>query len=161
MVVYVRCLCFLMRRRPPGSTRTDTLFPYTTLFRAAGIGLFERRADRVDRLGDLAVALRFERFGNDLGVRLDIVGDDGLDLALAHPAAETAAEPEGEGEQQQAAERQTPYARGNAYHPRPLAFRRTPRRHGFGDFGLFRRPRDRRSVVACHHARRVFRRRLP
>src|SRR3546814_18938871 len=27
-------LCFLMRRRPPGSTRTDTLFPYTTLFRS-------------------------------------------------------------------------------------------------------------------------------
>src|SRR3546814_9152103 len=25
---------FLMRRRPPRSTRTDTLFPYTTLFRA-------------------------------------------------------------------------------------------------------------------------------
>src|SRR3546814_9869600 len=23
-----------MRRRPPGSTRTDTLFPYTTLFRS-------------------------------------------------------------------------------------------------------------------------------
>src|SRR3546814_6686847 len=30
-----------MRRRPPRSTRTDTLFPYTTLFRArqfAGVG---------------------------------------------------------------------------------------------------------------------------
>src|SRR3546814_4862979 len=27
---------FLMRRRPPRSTRTDTLFPYTTLFRSAG-----------------------------------------------------------------------------------------------------------------------------
>src|SRR3546814_16060914 len=26
-----------MRRRPPGSTRTDTLFPYTTLFRSAVI----------------------------------------------------------------------------------------------------------------------------
>src|SRR3546814_11767753 len=26
---------FLMIRRPPGSTRTDTLFPYTTLFRSA------------------------------------------------------------------------------------------------------------------------------
>src|SRR3546814_6730057 len=26
-----------MIRRPPRSTRTDTLFPYTTLFRAAGI----------------------------------------------------------------------------------------------------------------------------
>src|SRR3546814_19196482 len=28
------CFCvFLMRRPPPRSTRTDTLFPYTTLFR--------------------------------------------------------------------------------------------------------------------------------
>src|SRR3546814_12853015 len=29
-----RCVFFLMRRRPPRSTRTDTLFPYTTLFRS-------------------------------------------------------------------------------------------------------------------------------
>src|SRR3546814_4362492 len=29
-----RVLCFLMIRRPPGSKRTDTLFPYTTLFRS-------------------------------------------------------------------------------------------------------------------------------
>src|SRR3546814_7435854 len=29
------CFCFLMIRRPPRSTRTDTLFPYTTLFRSA------------------------------------------------------------------------------------------------------------------------------
>src|SRR3546814_7932445 len=28
---------FLMRRRPPGSTRTDTLFPCTTLFRSRQI----------------------------------------------------------------------------------------------------------------------------
>src|SRR3546814_11788474 len=28
-------LCVLMIRRPPRSTRTDTLFPYTTLFRSA------------------------------------------------------------------------------------------------------------------------------
>src|SRR3546814_4341288 len=27
---------FLMLRRPPRSTRTDTLFPYTTLFRSPG-----------------------------------------------------------------------------------------------------------------------------
>src|SRR3546814_8633963 len=26
-----------MRRRPPRSTRTDTLFPYTTLFRSHGL----------------------------------------------------------------------------------------------------------------------------
>src|SRR3546814_11862759 len=34
---YATCYCFffLMIRRPPRSTRTDTLFPYTTLFRSA------------------------------------------------------------------------------------------------------------------------------
>src|SRR3546814_17778408 len=30
------CVLFLMIRRPPRSTRTDTLFPYTTLFRSRG-----------------------------------------------------------------------------------------------------------------------------
>src|SRR3546814_8683063 len=40
IVVRACCLCldccffFLMIRRPPRSTRTDTLFPYTTLFRS-------------------------------------------------------------------------------------------------------------------------------
>src|SRR3546814_13168032 len=29
------CVFFLMIRRPPRSTRTDTLFPYTTLFRSS------------------------------------------------------------------------------------------------------------------------------
>src|SRR3546814_14669201 len=35
MFVYAVCF-FLMIRRPPRSTRTDTLFPYTTLFRSSG-----------------------------------------------------------------------------------------------------------------------------
>src|SRR3546814_18071365 len=30
---------FLMIRRPPRSTRTDTLFPYTTLFRSRRFGI--------------------------------------------------------------------------------------------------------------------------
>src|SRR3546814_7395585 len=30
---------FLMIRRPPRSTRTDTLFPYTTLFRSQVLGI--------------------------------------------------------------------------------------------------------------------------
>src|SRR3546814_14631096 len=34
---------FLMIRRPPRSTRTDTLFPYTTLFRSVGLILFRRQ----------------------------------------------------------------------------------------------------------------------
>src|SRR3546814_4491022 len=33
-MMYVILLFFLMIRRPPRSTRTDTLFPYTTLFRS-------------------------------------------------------------------------------------------------------------------------------
>src|SRR3546814_18564297 len=33
-----------MIRRPPRSTRTDTLFPYTTLFRSIRGGAIERRA---------------------------------------------------------------------------------------------------------------------
>src|SRR3546814_5419877 len=33
----IRQLFFLMIRRPPRSTRTDTLFPYTTLFRSSQI----------------------------------------------------------------------------------------------------------------------------
>src|SRR3546814_20151529 len=37
---------FLMIRRPPRSTRTDTLFPYTTLFRSQRIGLRIGAADR-------------------------------------------------------------------------------------------------------------------
>src|SRR3546814_3460328 len=32
--VYTSCCFCLMIRRPPRSTRTDTLFPYTTLFRS-------------------------------------------------------------------------------------------------------------------------------
>src|SRR3546814_14641766 len=34
MYANVYCSFFLMIRRPPRSTRTDTLFPYTTLFRS-------------------------------------------------------------------------------------------------------------------------------
>src|SRR3546814_13775350 len=46
-----------MIRRPPGSTRTDTLFPYTTLFRSVGIAgegdvaaPFEHRGQAVEGL---------------------------------------------------------------------------------------------------------------
>src|SRR3546814_12654425 len=38
VIVYVDYrFFFLMIRRPPRSTRTDTLFPYTTLFRSPGV----------------------------------------------------------------------------------------------------------------------------
>src|SRR3546814_14694072 len=44
----VCCFFFLMIRRPPRSTRTDTLFPYTTLFRS--LGMAHRIPERLDRM---------------------------------------------------------------------------------------------------------------
>src|SRR3546814_13767927 len=43
-----------MIRRPPRSTRTDTLFPYTTLFRSGGPGMDDRPQvrGRVRRVAD-------------------------------------------------------------------------------------------------------------
>src|SRR3546814_7731565 len=47
MLVFVCVfIFFLMIRRPPRSTRTDTLFPYTTLFRSCA-----RRAGDTDNVG--------------------------------------------------------------------------------------------------------------
>src|SRR3546814_6784636 len=34
LIIILHVVCFLMIRRPPRATRTDTLFPYTTLFRS-------------------------------------------------------------------------------------------------------------------------------
>src|SRR3546814_5284675 len=42
-----------MRRRPPRSTRTDTLFPYTTLFRSHGIHRRARAEGRDHPAGSL------------------------------------------------------------------------------------------------------------
>src|SRR3546814_5130694 len=42
---------FLMLRLPPRSTRTDTLFPYTTLFRSARTSLAGIRSERRGRGG--------------------------------------------------------------------------------------------------------------
>src|SRR3546814_8121563 len=65
-----------MIRRPPRSTRTDTLFPYTTLFRSQ---LFERlAADQFPRV-QLALALQLAlQFGHPRAPRFD------LDLGSAH-----------------------------------------------------------------------------
>src|SRR3546814_18460371 len=42
---------FLMIRRPPRSTRTDTLFPYTTLFRSVCAGSAEIKTCQVTMHG--------------------------------------------------------------------------------------------------------------
>src|SRR3546814_9547647 len=43
-----------MKRRPPRSTRTDTLFPYTTLFRS-GRRFEQRQLGQVGRIAEQAV----------------------------------------------------------------------------------------------------------
>src|SRR3546814_3594924 len=73
-----------MIRRPPRSTRTDTLFPYTTLFRS-GCGCGHRLraltlALAADALGLhlrgalLGARVGFGLVGGELGVRLLLVG---------------------------------------------------------------------------------------
>src|SRR3546814_12460083 len=51
---------FLMIRRPPRSTRTDTLFPYTTLFRSVK----QAPGQRFERGRGIGEFLRLERFGD-------------------------------------------------------------------------------------------------
>src|SRR3546814_8578929 len=48
-----------MIRRPPRSTRTDTLFPYTTLFRSHAQNVRAAFGDDLQRIDDIA-----QRFGH-------------------------------------------------------------------------------------------------
>src|SRR3546814_20269310 len=51
VVVHSRVFFFLIIRRPPRSTRTDTLFPYTTLFRSRSSRSVRRLATGTRRTG--------------------------------------------------------------------------------------------------------------
>src|SRR3546814_5665685 len=66
-MVVVFIVFFLMIRRPPRSTRTDTLFPYTTLFRSYAMNshnakAFEKLTKQFNRSQD--------------GVRVTLIGFD-------------------------------------------------------------------------------------
>src|SRR3546814_11617598 len=70
---------FLMIRRPPRSTRTDTLFPYTTLFRSLEARLlihFESELDIVVEDGRRTIADVFGR-GVEVGRLADPLGRPG------------------------------------------------------------------------------------
>src|SRR3546814_10841459 len=99
-----------MIRRPPRATRTDTLFPYTTLFRsdrgdhdlggdalvAQAQGLFERDlvkgvGRQLDAIGDHAGAVRLD-LDADVVVHHALVGDEdlhrcGIPVRRARPPA--------------------------------------------------------------------------
>src|SRR3546814_11684438 len=66
---------FLMIRRPPRSTRTDTLFPYTTLFRS--LALSDAHAHPFDHhVGDLVAAALLDQPPFDTHVRAALRIDD-------------------------------------------------------------------------------------
>src|SRR3546814_20249431 len=65
-----------MIRRPPRSTRTDTLFPYTTLFRSQAFGL-RPRARRARAQG-------IHQCEDDQGCRAR-GGENGMTAKLFHP----------------------------------------------------------------------------
>src|SRR3546814_17470875 len=76
----VKYMCFLffflMIRRPPRSTRTDTLFPYTTLFRSNGN--IEFGGEIGQHLGGVILLLRSILLGSDDLDQLPIVDEDDL-----------------------------------------------------------------------------------
>src|SRR3546814_3463765 len=59
------CVFFLMIRRPPRSTRTDTLFPYTTLFRSFQLHAFAPTtcATRIVRFSGISLCDNTRRLG--------------------------------------------------------------------------------------------------
>src|SRR3546814_18514694 len=82
---HVRFSCaffFLMIRRPPRSTRTDTLFPYTTLFRSVAVLRGQRDNGR-------AIGLRADMDA------LDITEATGLPYASERPGKMHARGPDG------------------------------------------------------------------
>src|SRR3546814_1327721 len=72
-------LCFLMIRRPPRSTRTDTLFPYTTLFRSMLLAGYHGRRP------DITLSLK-----EDLSTNLvEMLLEEKIDIALLRRPAAT------------------------------------------------------------------------
>src|SRR3546814_12654404 len=72
-----------MLRRPPRSTRTDTLFPYTTLFRSAGAALsFARGVSEYGSLVLLSGNLPFQTEVTSVRI-LSSVENDNLPGAAA------------------------------------------------------------------------------
>src|SRR3546814_2455038 len=75
---------FLMIRRPPRSTRTDTLFPYTTLFRSARGKIDPHQGADFERVAELGFGERMHvrRVGAEFAAALPAAGrppDVGLD----------------------------------------------------------------------------------
>src|SRR3546814_15666722 len=79
---------FLMIRRPPRSTRTDTLFPYTTLFRSGQLQDLTRLRKHRPHLAEIAERRGpFEMRGDIVGIDLERAVEPGQGGAKAVLAA--------------------------------------------------------------------------
>src|SRR3546814_15447560 len=74
LIVIISCFVFLFLRRPPNATRTDTLCPYTTLFRSHRVDDGVDEASASDRTANVIRAARAadSRIAERRGVPVDI-----------------------------------------------------------------------------------------
>src|SRR3546814_17409157 len=89
---FVIIVFFLMIRRPPRSTRTDTLFPYTTLFRSRRVKLGDPTKTKQLRnaLNDLAEEGVTQVFRPMIGSNwiVGVVGQLQLEVLISRIGAE-------------------------------------------------------------------------
>src|SRR3546814_13130486 len=74
-----------MIRRPPRSTRTDTLFPYTTLFRSFTKTVFDAKTGEL--LGAHMIGAEVTELiqGYTIGKTAELVEDDFIGTVFPHP----------------------------------------------------------------------------
>src|SRR3546814_4882368 len=72
-----------MNRRPPRSTRTDTLFPYTTLFRSPGPGSRRHAWPQSTHRGRQTARSRALRHGS--GIELRVMAEDAVLVERLQP----------------------------------------------------------------------------
>src|SRR3546814_20815144 len=79
---------FLMIRRPPRSTRTDTLFPYTTLFRSGSSFRFRQAGADLDRVATALAASYvlvgvIESWNRTVAVTLELIDTNSREVIWA------------------------------------------------------------------------------
>src|SRR3546814_7988203 len=79
------CFFFLMIRRPPRSTRTDTLFPYTTLFRSPVVP-DPKKGSKTRSPG--RVSLSIANLGTGIGIGQGCAGRPSALRRLRQPSAQ-------------------------------------------------------------------------
>src|SRR3546814_4552878 len=83
-----------MIHRPPSSTRTDTIFPYTTLFRssvdAQAEPVFRARGQHTVRLGN---ALKHEIVDHHADIRIGAIEREGGEIARRRRGVDTGNKP--------------------------------------------------------------------